>query len=143
MGQALKTLVFERTVPFGHCDPAGILYTPRALDLCLEAIDDFWKTILDGNGWFELTTELDRGSPFVNVNIDFRNPMTAKFPITVELDLAKLGSTSVVFQLRTFQENKLCFEASLTCVLVINSRLEKVSQDDWFRKKIANQLGVS
>jgi acyl-CoA thioesterase FadM len=131
-----RTFELMRTVPFGHCDPAGILYTPRALDVCLETIDEYWKSVLDGNGWFTLTTTFDRGSPFVNVNIDFRSPITAKSPIMIRLELTELGSSSVVFEIKTFQEGRLCFEAKMTCVLVINSKMAKVPQDDWLRMKL-------
>lgn len=61
----LKQITLQRSLPFGHCNPAGILYTPRALDYCLEAIDALWKTILEGWGWYEMNVDLDRGTPFV------------------------------------------------------------------------------
>lgn len=41
VGTHEKGIQLERTVLFSHCDLASTLFTPRALDLCLEAIDEF------------------------------------------------------------------------------------------------------
>lgn len=125
-----------RTVPFGHCDPAGILYTPRALDYCLEAIDEFWKTVLSGRGWYELNVDLDRGTPFVNVNIDFQSPITARGPLSITVELRNIGETSVTFIITTSQDDQTCFAAHLTSVLVIRSTLKKIDPSDWLRKAL-------
>lgn len=129
-------LELMREVPFGHCDPAGILYTPRALDYCLEAIDAFWKRALDGRGWYEMNVDLDRGTPFVNVNIDFRSPISPRVPLRLRVAPARIGTTSVVFSVVAHQQGRLCFEASLTSVLVVRSTLRPVPPEDWLRRAL-------
>lgn len=129
-------LKFTRSVPFGYCDPAGIIYTPRALDICLEAIDDFLKTVLDGRGWYEMNVHLDRGTPFVNINLNFTSPVTGRSPIDVMVELERLGNSSVTFRVRTSQEGRDCFDASLTTVLVVTSKMAKVDHDDWLRQEL-------
>ena len=131
-----KKVEFTRIVPFGHCDPAGILYTPRALDYCLEGIDEFWKLLLSGRGWYELNVDLDRGTPFVNVNIDFESPITARSPLIITVELVKVGTTSVSFSVSALQEGKRCFFASLTSVLAVKSTLSKVGPSDWLRRAL-------
>lgn len=135
-----NTITLERTVAFGDCDPAGILYTPRALDYCLEAIDVFWQSILEGRGWYEMNVDLDRGTPFVNVNIDFKSPITARSPLQVSAELTKVGTTSVTFEVKTYQEEHLCFQASLTSVLVVKSKMKKVAPDDWLLQALPKSL---
>jgi len=138
-GQAAISV--ERRIAFGDCDPAGIVYTPRALDYCLEAIDEFWKIVLDGRGWYELNVDLDRGTPFVNINIDFTAPMTARDLLVLDLTLLRLGATSVTFGVHAQQGERTCFRGSLTSVLVTKSTVSKVAHDDWtvlaLRKAIA------
>ena len=129
-------LQLTRTVPFGHCDPAGILYTPRALDYCLEALDTVWKVVLDGLGWFELNVDHDRGTPFVNVQLDFRSPVTARALLSLTVILERVGTTSANFSVQAAQSGRPCFEAHLTSVLAVKSTMSKVSPDDWLRKKI-------
>jgi acyl-CoA thioesterase FadM len=132
----MKTIDIQRTVPFGHCDPAGILYTPRAVDFCLEAIDEFWKRALGGSGWYEMNVDLDRGTPFVNLTVDFRSPITARAPLRVTVRLAKLGTSSVTFAVVAVQEDRLCFEATLTSVIVVTSKMAKIAPDDWLRQRL-------
>lgn len=136
----LKSLEITRDVPFGHCDPAGILYTPRALDFCLEAIDAFWKEVLDGPGWYEMNVDLDRGTPFVNVNIDFKSPISARATLRIELDLTRLGASSLTHEIRTYQEDRLCFVASLTSVMVVKSKMSKIETGDWLRAALGKAL---
>lgn len=128
----------QRPVPFGHCDPAGILYTPRALDYCLEGIDEFWKSILSGRGWYEMNVDLDRGTPFVNVNIDFISPITARTHLDLKVGLTKVGTTSATFSVAAFQEERPCFEATLTSVLVVKSTMTKVEPSDWLRQALTS-----
>lgn len=137
----LNTFELERSIPFGYCDPAGIIYTPRALDICLEAIDDFWKSILDGTGWYEMNIDLDRGTPFVNVNIDFKSPITARAPLQVKVEVIKLGKSSATFQITAVQQERTCFVAQLTSVIVVKSEMAPVDVSDWVRKALGMACG--
>lgn len=124
-------LRLRRSVAFGDCDPAGIVYTPRVLGFCLEAIDDFWKVVLGGTGWYELATDHDRGTPFVNVNIDFKSPITPRDPLDLSVGLVRVGASSVTFTVLGQQSGRDCFRGDLTSVVVETRRLAKVKSDDW------------
>ncbi|MGR3376262.1 acyl-CoA thioesterase [Salipiger abyssi] len=130
-----------REVPFGDCDPAGILYTPRALDYCLEAIDAVWKSVLGGIGWYELNMDHDRGTPFVDVNLSFSHPITPRLPLDLVARVEHLGTSSVTFVVYAEQGGKRCFHARLTSVIVAKSTLTKVSGDDWLRQRLQAALG--
>lgn len=107
----LSPLVLRRTVPFGHCDPAGILYVPRALDYCLEALDSYWKALLARRGWYEMNVDLDRGTPFVNVGLDFQSPITPRAELELHVRITRVGTTSVTFAVEAHQEGRACFTA--------------------------------
>jgi 4-hydroxybenzoyl-CoA thioesterase len=124
-------LTVERTVAFGDCDPAGIVYTPRVLDYCLEAIDDWWRKVLDGRGWYELTADHNRGTPFVNVNINFLSPITPRDVLVVTVGLARLGRSSITFDVAGMQAGRVCFQGSTTSVIVDKDAMAKVDADDW------------
>lgn len=121
----------QRTVAFGDCDPAGIVYTPRVLDYCLEAIDQLWRTILDGRGWYELTMDNNRGTPFVNVNMNFTGTMTPREILEITVRLAKVGRTSITFEVTASQSGRACFNGSLTSVIVEKGTMTKVDENDW------------
>ena len=124
-------LTLERTVAFGDCDPAGIVYTPRVLDYCLEAIDEWWRNVLDGRVWYELSTTHNRGTPFVNVNINFLSPITPRDVLVLTVHLAKLGRASIMFNVSGMQSGRLCFQGSTTSVIVNKAEMAKVDADDW------------
>lgn len=124
-------LTIERSVAFGDCDPAGIVYTPRVLDYCLESIDQWWRKILDGRGWYELTSDHNRGTPFVNVKIDFSAPITPRGVLVLTVSVAKLGRTSITFDVSGVQSGRTCFHGSLTSVIVNKDKMTKVDENDW------------
>ena len=35
-----------RTVKWGDCDPAGIIYTPRVLDYAMEIVEAWYREVL-------------------------------------------------------------------------------------------------
>lgn len=125
------SLTVQRTVAFGDCDPAGIVYTPRVLDYCLEAIDELWRTMLDGRGWYELNVDHNRGTPFVNVNMNFTGPMTPREILEITVELAKVGRTSITFEVAASQSGRACFNGSLTSVIVEKGTMTKVGENDW------------
>ena len=124
-------LTIERTVAFGDCDPAGIVYTPRVLDFCLEAIDDWWRKALNGRGWYELTGDHNRGTPFVNLNINFTSPITPRDVLVLTVRMARLGRTSITFDVSGAQFGQICFQGALTSVIVNKDTMTKVDADDW------------
>lgn len=136
-------LKLRRTVAFGDCDPAGIVYTPRILGYCLEAIDDFWKAMLGGTGWYELASDHDRGTPFVSVSIDFMSPITPREPIDISVSVDRVGGTSLAFKVRGQQAQRDCFRGILTCVVVVGSRMLKVQQNDWVLATIRSRLNAN
>jgi 4-hydroxybenzoyl-CoA thioesterase len=103
-------IVARRTIAFGDCDPAGIAYTPRLVAICLEAIDEAWKVILDGEGWFELTADHGRGSPFVSIAMEFTAPVTPRTPLDLEVRLSRVGQTSLTFEVAAIQDGGECYK---------------------------------
>lgn len=126
----------ERTVAFGDCDPAGIVYTARFLDHCLGAIEAFWKSILDGRSWYEMNVDLDRGTPFVNVSLDFASPVTPRQALDLAVRVERVGATSVTFAVSGRQGAKECFRGKLTCVVVQKRPMRKVASDDWILERV-------
>lgn len=125
------SLTVQRTVAFGDCDPAGIVYTPRVLDYCLEAIDELWRTMLDGRGWYELNLDHNRGTPFVNVKMNFTGPMTPREILEITVRPAKVGRTSITFEVVATQSERECFSGTLTSVIVEKGTMTKVDENDW------------
>ena len=131
-----KTILTRRTVAFGDCDPAGIVYTPRLVAICLEAIDEAWKAILDGDGWFELTADHGRGSPFVSIAMEFMAPVTPRTALDLVVRLSKVGQTSLTFEVVASQYGNQCCKGTFTSVVVDLKEMRKVRPDDWVVQKM-------
>lgn len=125
------TIRVSRTVAFGDCDPAGIAYTRRLFDYCLEAIDEAWKYVLDGKGWYELSTDHDRGTPFVNITMDFTGPVTPRDTLDLIVRLSRVGQSSITFEVSARQAGRDCFKGIFTSVVVERQIMTKVRSDDW------------
>ena len=113
------TPAFEHAVRVGwaDCDPAQIAYTGRLPLFALEAIDAWWQHALGGySGWYYLETELGFGTPFVNLSMDFRAPVTPRHPLMCEVYPTRLGTKSITFAVKGRQDGLLCFEGSFTNV---------------------------
>ncbi|WP_366556219.1 acyl-CoA thioesterase [Aquibaculum sediminis] len=77
----------NRRVRFSHCDPAGIVYYPRYLDLCNSLVED----------WF---TE-GLGLPTVHLQCDFRKPSMLGETLEMTLQVEAVGSSSVALFILT------------------------------------------
>jgi 4-hydroxybenzoyl-CoA thioesterase len=87
-----------RTVKWGDCDPAGIIYTPRVLDFAMETLEAWYRDVL-GIAWLRLNQELHMGAPTVRVEIDFLGAPAPDHEVITLLRVKKLGRASVTYEL--------------------------------------------
>lgn len=111
--------VHEIRVSWGDCDPARIAYTGRLPVFALEAINAWWEAHLDGDGWFQLELDRNIGTPFVNLSMDFRSPVTPRHRLMCAVWPQRLGAKSITFRVDAHQNGVLCFEGSFTCVFTV------------------------
>lgn len=90
--------VHPRRVSWADCDPAGMIYTPRVIDIATEALECFNKDVL-GVSWFELNWTLQMGAPMVRVECDFLKIMPCDLELAVEVRAKRLGRASVTYQM--------------------------------------------
>lgn len=113
-----RRFVWNRRVGFGDCDPARIAYTGRIPEFALEAIDAFWESLLGGDNWFTFNVDQGIGTPFVNMQFDFRAPITPRNPLELLVAPVALGASSIRFAVTGSQAGILCFESTFVCVFV-------------------------
>lgn len=117
----------EIRVGWGDCDPARIAYTGRLPWFALEAIDAWWEQVSGGNGWFQMETDQNFGTPFVHMSLDFRSPVTPRHRLRCKVWPMKLGGTSIRFRVEASQDNTLCFEGEFVCVFTVADAFKKQS----------------
>jgi len=90
----VQPLCLTQVVSWGHCDPAGIIYTPRVLDYAIETLETWNRDIL-GVTWFKLNREMSLGFPTVRSELDFLKPPKVDDMVTLKLDVIDVGRSSL------------------------------------------------
>ena len=139
-GSGQDTFVHEIRVGWGDCDPAKIAYTGRLPAFALEAIDAWWEHNLDGDGWYQMELDRGTGTPFVNMSIDFRSPVTPRHRLMCEVWPCKLGTKSITFRVDARQDGVLCFEGTFTCVFIDPDNFTSKAAPDDYRAVIEPRL---
>jgi 4-hydroxybenzoyl-CoA thioesterase len=87
------------TVNFGQCDPAGIVFYPRYLEMLNATVEAFFAETLD---YSFVRIHLDEGCgvPTVHLAVDFRSPSRLGDAIVYTLRVIAVGRTSVTLDTR-------------------------------------------
>ena len=94
--------VHEIRVTWGDCDPAQIAYTARLPWFALDAINAWWEEHFEGEGWFQMEIDRNMGTPFVNLSMDFRSPVTPRHRLMCETYPTRLGEKSITFGMNSY-----------------------------------------
>jgi 4-hydroxybenzoyl-CoA thioesterase len=93
-----RPFVARRTVRFGHCDPAGIVYFPRYYELLNGVVEDWWDHL--GLPWTGLIGERRIGMPTAQLDARFVAPSFLGERLDFELRVAHLGRSSLQLEHR-------------------------------------------
>ena len=80
-------------IQFSHCDPAGIVFYPQFFYILSESKEDFLMHI--GHPQHHYINKLRTGWPMVRLETDFKRPSRYGDQIDVDIEVFKLGSTSL------------------------------------------------
>lgn len=115
----------EIRVTWGDCDPAKIAYTGRLPEFALAAINAWWEHHLGGDGWFQMELDRNVGTPFVHMSLDFLSPVTPRHRLMCQVQLVRLGATSVEFKVTARQDGTVCFIGKFVCVFTVADEFRK------------------
>ena len=133
---AVQPLRLTQTVSWGHCDPAGIIYTPRVLDYAMETLEVWNKEIL-GVTWVKLNWELSMGFPTVRVELDFLTPPSVDNDIILELDIIEVGRSSLTTMVTGHDDRgKDYFRVKLVSCLISQPEFKAKELPPEFRQRI-------
>lgn len=94
-----RTFSVQRKIRFSHCDPAGIVYYPNFFDMINSAVEDWFG---DAIGLPFQTMHLERrlGFPIVDTRCQFVRPCHLGDMLDIDLSIARLGRSSIAFDIR-------------------------------------------
>lgn len=128
--------VHRRVVNWGDTDAARIVYTGRFLDFALEAIEDWFRTVV-GYGWYEMNVDLGVGTPFVKADIDFKAPLTPRDELRTTVLVERAGRSSMTFNVEGEREDGVrSFTGRLVCCAVATGEMKPVEIPADWRERI-------
>jgi 4-hydroxybenzoyl-CoA thioesterase/acyl-CoA thioester hydrolase len=102
-------------IRFGHCDPAGIVYTPNFFDIFNVVIEKWYEHAL-GIDYYEIVGPRRVGLGYVNTHADFFMPCTMGSTLDVVVDVQRVGNSSFVVLLHAFQGESEALRGRFTVV---------------------------
>lgn len=133
--------IFERNkrVRFAHCDPAGIVFYPRYVELFNEVVEDWFADAL-GVGFQDLHEVRRLGIPTVKLDVEYLAPSRYGDVLTFRLQVARIGNASVEVEIAAGAGDKDRVRARLKFVLADMDKLKGVPIDEFWRPKFAAYL---
>ncbi len=130
--------IMRRTVLWGECDPAQMVYTPRFLDYVAEAVEGWFRAVLD-TGWYDMIAERGIASPIVHASIDFFSRLNPGDAFEMEVLVEEEGLRSTIpFRVKgRTQAGEDCFGARLILSVVDWKSFRSISVPTDFRERIA------
>lgn len=114
-GAPAQAYVATRSVRFSDCDPAGIAYTARLVDMLNGVVEDFFPAVL-GVDYHATIRDRKIGLGYAKVDVDFFRPLmmgeTADFIVLID----RLGGASAAFEIRAYHDNQPVLTATLVMV---------------------------
>lgn len=111
-------MTFEHplTVHFDEADAAGILFFSRHLTYAHRTIEAFCRH--SGIGWENWFWSKEWGVPLRHIEASYQHPLRPGKDYLARLMVAKLGESSVSFEIKIYQQDRLCTEIKTTHVFV-------------------------
>jgi 4-hydroxybenzoyl-CoA thioesterase len=134
------TFTKQKVVRFSHCDPAGIVFYPRYVELCNEMVEDWFADGLD----FPLhrfQQDLRLTVPAVRLDVEFVQPSTHGDVLDFTLSVRELGRSSLSLNLAAHCEGRERVRFSLKLVLVSLATMRAVPIDDAWRVRFGRFSG--
>ncbi len=86
--------VVHDEIRFKHCDPAGIVFYPRYVEMLNDTVEHWFKHAL-GVDFHDLHMNRRMGIPVAALNCEFKTPGRLGDPIVKELRVKKVGRSSI------------------------------------------------
>jgi 4-hydroxybenzoyl-CoA thioesterase len=126
----------QKLIRFAHCDPAGIVFYPRYIELCVEAVEDWFNQGLGVSFW-ALHEEHRLGIPAVHLDVNFITPSRHGDMLDFLLTVASIGNSSMTLDIIVECEGQRRFRERIVVVMVSLDTMRSVPIDESWRLKFS------
>lgn len=125
---------FRRTelVRFQHCDPAGIVFYPRYVEMVNATIEDWFAAVI-GISFAEIHTTLETAIPARSLALDFRLPSRIGEVLDFGVGVTKLGGSSLGLTVTARCGDEVRFVADVVLVHVPKASFRPTPWPERFR----------
>lgn len=103
-------------IRFGHCDPAGIVYTPEYFNIFNGVLEDWYGACL-GIPYHVLISHRRTGLGYAHVSADFATPGRLGQVMEVAVVVTAIGRSSVTLTIHAFNDMAECVRATFITVI--------------------------
>lgn len=135
-------MIHESTkrVRFAHCDPAGIVFYPRYVELLNEVVEDWFEEGL-GVDFHSLHIEHGLAIPTVHLEVEYLAPSRYGDILCFHLGVTNIGNSSLQLGITAYSGEQLRLRASLKIVMTSLVELKPVSiSEEFWKPKFAAYL---
>ena len=126
----------QKLIRFSHCDPAGIVFYPRYIELCVEAVEDWFGQGLGVSFW-ALHEEHRLGIPAVHLDVNFITPSRHGDLLDFLLSVAHIGNSSMTLDVIVECEGQRRFRERIVVVMVSLDTMRSVPITESWRLKFS------
>lgn len=95
-------------IEWGHCDPAGIVYAPRFLEMFGESTIMLFEKALGVRKKGMLEAHGVLGFPMVDIHAQFLRPAAYSDDVVLEAEAPQFGNSSFTIRHRLLKEGQVC-----------------------------------
>lgn len=99
MSAGARTFTARYKLRFGHCDPAGIAFFPRLVEMVNWTVEDWFDEAL-GRSFRSTHIDQKLGTPAVSLAIDFVGPAELGDLLEFRLSVVEVGRSSITLDIR-------------------------------------------
>jgi YbgC/YbaW family acyl-CoA thioester hydrolase len=132
--------VFERPVRFEEVDAARIVFFPRILLYCHDAMASLLERV--AGGYAALVVSRAIGLPTVRVEADFSAPLRFGDVARLELQVSRIGKSSTTFDIQVLRSSDHVRAATVTlvCACTDLTRLRAIPWPEDVRRILEDHL---
>ncbi|MEI2302374.1 acyl-CoA thioesterase [Ensifer sp. MJa1] len=105
----------QELIRFQHCDPAGIVFYPRYVEMINATVEDWFAEAI-GFDFAKIHVEMQSAIPVVSLQVDFRAPCRLGDLLQLELQVERLGTSSVQLSIVASIDRDVKFAARVNLV---------------------------
>ncbi|URK89407.1 acyl-CoA thioesterase (plasmid) [Rhizobium sp. RCAM05350] len=105
----------QELIRFQHCDPAGIVFYPRYVEMLNATVEDWFAEVV-GTSFAEIHVMKRTAIPVVSLSIDFRQVSRLGEILNFTLAVDRIGKTSASLLIKAESNDEVRLDARLTLV---------------------------